>query len=61
MICRLLTLLGLFPQGAQIRYVHSHVHVGVPLDPTLIYHSSYGESDHCPLRLSGLPAAHTFF
>jgi len=24
-------------------------------------HSSYSEGDHCPLRLSGLPAAHTFF
>ena len=24
-------------------------------------HSSYREGDHCPLRLSGLPAAHTFF
>jgi len=24
-------------------------------------HSSYTEGDHCPLRLSGLPAAHTFF
>ena len=23
-------------------------------------HSSYSEGDHCPLRLSGLPAAHTF-
>ena len=24
-------------------------------------HSSYGEGDHCLLRLSGLPAAHTLF
>jgi len=24
-------------------------------------HSSYSEGDHCPLRLTGLPAAHTFF
>ena len=24
-------------------------------------HSSYSEGDHCPLRLSGLSAAHTFF
>ena len=24
-------------------------------------HSSHSEGDHCPLRLSGLPAAHTFF
>ena len=24
-------------------------------------HSSYSEGDHCPLRLSGLPAAHTLF
>jgi len=24
-------------------------------------HSSYSEGDRCPLSLSGLPAAHTFF
>jgi len=28
---------------------------------TIHTHSSYSEGDHCPLRLSGLPAAHTFF
>ena len=27
----------------------------------IVGHSSYSEGDHCPLRLSGLPAAHTFF
>ena len=32
------------------------------VDDMLIFaHSSYGEGDHCPLRLSGLPAAHTFY
>jgi len=33
---------------------------GVPFD-SVKRNSSYGEGDHCPLRLSGLPAAHTFF
>jgi len=27
----------------------------------LMSHSSYSEGDHCPLRFSGLPAAHIFF
>jgi len=27
----------------------------------IVAHSSYSEVDHCPLRLSGLPAADTFF
>ena len=35
---------------------------GLPLYcAPLVCHSSYSEGDHCPLRLSGLPAAHTFF
>ena len=50
--------------------VMSHIrHIIISWDACLISciyisslsHSSYSEGDHCPLRLSGLPAAHTFF
>ena len=35
--------------------------VSIVLVRVVVAHSSYSEGDHCPLRLGGLPAAHTFF